>query len=60
MASWKSAFVICENMQGFNCTMQKSRWPSAIDLCLWSYALQYKVHLHNTMPNKADEICPLE
>ena len=28
----------------------KMRWPVAVDLALWPYALQYAVHIHNTAP----------
>ncbi len=28
----------------------KARWPSAVHLCLWPYALRYAVYIHNTVP----------
>ena len=28
----------------------KMRWPDAVDLALWPYALQYAMHIHNTAP----------
>ena len=38
----------------------KSRWPSAVELCLWPYALRNANHLMATLPDKEDGSCPLE
>eukprot|EP00957_Ditylum_brightwellii_P036832 2789188-Ditylum_brightwellii.AAC.1 len=53
---------ICDLQEGARIQLHhaKSRCYGAIDLCLWSYALRCKVHLDNTMPNKANSTCPLE
>jgi len=28
----------------------KAKWPAAVDLALWPYALRYAVHVHNMVP----------
>ena len=38
----------------------KSRWPSAVELSLWPYALRQATHLRNCLPNKEDASLPLE
>ena len=38
----------------------KSRWPSAIELNLWPYALRNANHLMATLPDNEDGSCPLE
>ena len=38
----------------------KSRWPSAIELNLWPYAVRTANHLMATLPDKDDGSCPLE
>ena len=38
----------------------KARWPSAIELNLWPYALRNANHLISTLPDKEDGSCPLE
>ena len=30
------------------------RWPAAIHVALWPYALQYATYLHNTLPSLED------
>ena len=37
-----------------------ARWPEAVDLALWPYALRYAVHLYNTVPVLEDGISRLE
>ena len=36
------------------------RWPAAIHLALWPYALRYATYLHNTLPVLDDGTCRLE
>ena len=38
----------------------KSRWPSAVELALWPYALSQASHLSNCLPDKEDASYPLE
>ena len=38
----------------------KGRWPEAIHLSLWPYALRMAVHVHNNVPNAADASSRLE
>ena len=38
----------------------KGRWPEAIHLSLWPYALRMTVHVHNNVPNAADASSRLE
>ena len=38
----------------------KGRWPEAIHLSMWRYALQMSVHVHNNFPNDADASSFLE
>ena len=38
----------------------KGRWPKEINLPLWPYALQMAVHVHNNVPNAADDRSHLE
>eukprot|EP00957_Ditylum_brightwellii_P087648 6673658-Ditylum_brightwellii.AAC.1 len=53
---------ICNLQEGARIQLHhaKLRWPSVIDLYLWPYVLRCKVHLDNTMPNKADRTCLLK
>jgi hypothetical protein len=37
-----------------------ARWPEAVDLALWPYALRYAVHLYNTVPVLEDGVSRLE
>ena len=37
-----------------------ARWPNAVNLGLWSYALCYAVHLYNTVPILSDRTSRLE
>ena len=37
----------------------KGRWPEAIHLSLWPYALRMAVHVHNNFPNAVDAISRL-
>jgi hypothetical protein len=37
-----------------------ARWPEAVDLALWPYALQYAVHLYNTLHVLEDGLSWLE
>ena len=38
----------------------KGRWPEAIYLSLWPYALRMAVHVHTNVPNAADASSRLE
>jgi hypothetical protein len=38
----------------------KSRWPKAIELNLWPYALRLANHLRNLLPDKDDATSPIE
>jgi hypothetical protein len=38
----------------------KSRWPKAIELNLWPYALRLANHLRNSLPDKEDATSPIE
>ena len=38
----------------------KTRWPNAIELTLWPYALRQSTHLINCLPDKEDTSYPLE
>ena len=38
----------------------KVRWPKAIHLSLWPYALRMSVHMHNNVPNATDASSRLE
>ena len=38
----------------------KSRWPSAVELNLWPYALRNANELRNTLPDKEDGSSPIE
>ena len=38
----------------------KSRWPSAVELALWPYALRQETHLRNYLPDKEYTSYPLE
>ena len=38
----------------------KGRWPEAINMSLWPYALQMAVHVHNNVPNAAYDSSHLE
>ena len=38
----------------------KSRWPDAIHLSLWPYAMRMAVHIHNNVPNNEDGSSRLE
>jgi hypothetical protein len=38
----------------------KARWPQAVHLSLWPYALRYAVYLHNTVPILPDGTSRLE
>ena len=38
----------------------KARWPSAVELSLWPYALRSANHLRNTLPDDEDGSSPLE
>ena len=37
-----------------------ARWPEAVDLALWPYALRYAVHLYNTVPVLENGVSRLE
>ena len=38
----------------------KGRWPDAIHLALWPYAMRMAVHVHNNLPNNQDGSSQLE
>jgi hypothetical protein len=38
----------------------KARWPSAVHLCLWPYALRMAVYVYNTAPVLLDGTSRLE
>ena len=38
----------------------KGRWPTAIHLALWPYAMRMAVHVHNNVPNNPDGSSRLE
>jgi hypothetical protein len=38
----------------------KSRWPKAIELNLWPYALRLANHLRNSLPDRDDATSPIE
>jgi len=38
----------------------KARWPTAVELYLWPYAIHSANHLRNTLPDSKDGSCPLE
>ena len=37
-----------------------ARWPNAVNLALWPYAMRYAVHLYNTVPVSNDRTSRLE
>ena len=39
---------------------EKSRWPSSVELALWTYELRQATHLINCLPYKEDTSSPLE
>ena len=38
----------------------KARWPSAVELALWTYTLQKYTYLWNFIPDKEDAYSPLD
>jgi GAG-pre-integrase domain len=38
----------------------KHRWPSAVDTCLWPYAIRYANDVHNSTPRLGRSLTPIE